>query len=185
MQSNHPIPQLEPQNWVDNHKGYLFNFAYKKLPQDMVEDIVQDTFLAALHSAHRFKGTSSERVWLTAILKYKIADHYRSNSGKRYHIRENIESRLNSDRKIDQGAEFTHDPILDNMNENDLRLVLNSGMQVLSKREYQILKLKQNGFSTEAICEELQITPSHCWVLLHRARKKLQQYLSKNWYYGI
>lgn len=181
MQSNHSTRQLEPQNWVHNHKGYLFSFAYKKLPQDMVEDIVQDTFLAALKSAHRFKGISSERVWLTAILKYKIADHYRSNNSMRYSVRENIESRLSSSRKLDQRYERGHDPILDSMNESDLKLVLNSGMEILSVREHQILQLKQNGFSTEAICDKLQISHAHCWVLLHRARKKLQQYLNKNW----
>ena len=181
MQSNHPTTQLEPQNWVHNHKGYLFSFAYKKLPRDMVEDIVQDTFLAALNAAHRFKGASSERVWLTSILKYKIADHYRSTNSKKHHIRENIESRLSSERKIARSVEFVHEPILESMNANDLKLVLNSGMTILAKRECQILELKQNGLSTEAICEKLQISKSHCWVLLHRARKKLQQYLSKNW----
>ena len=182
MHSTQPLQQLEPQNWVNKHKGYLFHFAYKKLPQDLVEDIVQDTFLAALNSAHRFKGTSSERVWLTAILKYKIADHYRGNNGKQYHIRENIESRLSSERKIESNHRFTYDPIPESLDEDDLKLVLNTGMSTLSKSENQILELKQNGFSTEAICEELQISRTHCWVLLHRARKKLQQYLSENWY---
>ncbi|MFB5607927.1 MAG: sigma-70 family RNA polymerase sigma factor [Candidatus Nitrosomaritimum yanchengensis] len=184
MQTNHSIQQLEPQNWVHKYKGYLFNFAYKKLPHDMVEDIVQDTFLAALNSAHRFKGASSERVWLTAILKYKIADHYRGNNNKRYHIRENIESRLSSDRKMEYNYEFTYDPIPESINENDLKSVLNSGMSNLSKREHQVLELKKKGFKTDAICEELQISQSLCWVSLHRARKKLQQYLNENWWNG-
>ena len=49
------------------------------------QDLVQDTFLAALKSMKNFKGEASERTWLISILKRKIIDHYRkvnSNKGK-------------------------------------------------------------------------------------------------------
>ncbi|MFN3763501.1 MAG: RNA polymerase sigma factor, partial [Anaerolineae bacterium] len=42
------------------------------------EDLTQETFLAALQSAHRFRGDSRLRTWLFRIAAHKIADHWRS-----------------------------------------------------------------------------------------------------------
>jgi RNA polymerase sigma-70 factor (ECF subfamily) len=38
------------------------------------------------------------------------------------------------------------------------------------------------GFETGDICKELAITPTHCWVLLHRARLALRLCLETNWF---
>jgi len=38
------------------------------------------------------------------------------------------------------------------------------------------------GFETDDICKELAITPTHCWVLLYRARMALRQCLEKSGY---
>jgi RNA polymerase sigma-70 factor (ECF subfamily) len=35
--------------------------------------------------------------------------------------------------------------------------------------------------STDEICKELGITPTHCWVMLHRARLALRQCLETGW----
>jgi RNA polymerase sigma-70 factor (ECF subfamily) len=42
----------------------------------MVEDLIQETFVAALRGRETFKARSSERTWLTGILKHKIKDTY-------------------------------------------------------------------------------------------------------------
>jgi RNA polymerase sigma-70 factor (ECF subfamily) len=36
--------------------------------------------------------------------------------------------------------------------------------------------------STDEICKELQITATNLWVLLHRARLRLQQCLQQHWF---
>jgi RNA polymerase sigma-70 factor (ECF subfamily) len=36
--------------------------------------------------------------------------------------------------------------------------------------------------STEEICQELQISTTNCWVLLHRARLALRECLDMNWF---
>ena len=38
------------------------------------------------------------------------------------------------------------------------------------------------GLETAEICKELGITPTHCWVLLHRARMALRLCLETNWF---
>ena len=36
--------------------------------------------------------------------------------------------------------------------------------------------------STEEICQELDITPTNCWVMLHRARLLLRECLETQWF---
>jgi RNA polymerase sigma-70 factor (ECF subfamily) len=38
------------------------------------------------------------------------------------------------------------------------------------------------GFETGEICKELDITATHCWVLLHRARMALRLCLEQSWF---
>ena len=44
---------------------------------DLVDDVVQDVFLAALNGLSAFAGRSSLRTWLLAIARHKIEDIYR------------------------------------------------------------------------------------------------------------
>ncbi len=44
--------------------------------ETLSEDLVQDALLAALKSAHTFKGDSKESTWLVGDLRHKILDHF-------------------------------------------------------------------------------------------------------------
>jgi RNA polymerase sigma-70 factor (ECF subfamily) len=49
-------------DWVEAHADYLFNFAIGQVRDASVaEDLLQETFLAALKARDRFAGNSSER----------------------------------------------------------------------------------------------------------------------------
>ncbi len=58
----------------------VYRFIYNQVGGivEDAEDITQETFLAALQSAHRFRGDSRLRTWLFRIAAHKIADHWRS-----------------------------------------------------------------------------------------------------------
>lgn len=61
--------------YADAVYGYI---NYRLAPRaDLVEDVVQDVFLAALASLASFQGTSSLRTWLLGIARHKVEDHYR------------------------------------------------------------------------------------------------------------
>src|SRR5262249_23981210 len=71
-------------DWVEAHADYLFNFAIGQLRDpNVAEDIVQETFLAAVKARGSFSGQSSERTWLTGILRHKIYDHLRKSCRER------------------------------------------------------------------------------------------------------
>jgi len=51
---------------------------WRLLPRtDLVEDLVQGVFVAALGSLTSFAGTSSLRTWLLGIARHKVEDYYR------------------------------------------------------------------------------------------------------------
>ena len=77
-------PNLDPETWVDQYGDYLYRFALSRIKdQAVAEDLVQETFLAALHGRKSFKGHSAVKTWLSAILKHKIVDYVRKKSRER------------------------------------------------------------------------------------------------------
>lgn len=177
--------QLNPELWSVNHKDYLTVMARRKLPDHLVDDIVQDTFLAALQAAPRFKGHATERVWLTAILKNKIIDHYRrvySKKGKVWHnaLRVSDSESWKDFEKESKGSEYNNTTAL--IYADELQKVLDSGLELLCKQEQKVLRMKIKGYSTEDICKTLGINKGNSWVSLSRARKKIKHYLNDHWY---
>ena len=76
----HGSPKINADRWVDDYGDSLFHFALARVKdKDIAEDLVQETFLAAVKSQERFQGRSSEKTWLFGILKHKVIDHYRKN----------------------------------------------------------------------------------------------------------
>ena len=51
-----------------------------------------------------------------------------------------------------------------------------------AKTSQAFMMREHMGFETTDICKELAVTPTHCWVLLHRARLALRLCLEMNWF---
>ena len=64
---------------VAGHIDAVYGYARHRLAPhaDLVDDVVQDVFLAALNGLSAFEGQSSLRTWLLAITRHKIEDIYR------------------------------------------------------------------------------------------------------------
>src|SRR5437773_9899836 len=70
--------QAAAARWVDEHGECLYRYALARVRKaEVAEDLVQETFLAAVRGYEEFGGRSSERSWLCGILKNKIVDHFR------------------------------------------------------------------------------------------------------------
>lgn len=69
--------------WVRDHVEILYSVAFRLLgdPHD-AEDVVQDAFRSAWTSRHLFDPSRSERAWLLAILRRRVADHWRRSGTK-------------------------------------------------------------------------------------------------------
>ena len=65
--------------FVAAHIDAVYAYARHRLTPraDLVDDVVQDVFLAALNGLQTFQGQSSLRAWLIGIARHKIEDIYR------------------------------------------------------------------------------------------------------------
>jgi len=72
------LAATDPAAWVDEHGDVLYRYALARVRKpDVAQDLVQETFLAAMRGHEKFAGQSSVRSWLCGILKHKLCDYYR------------------------------------------------------------------------------------------------------------
>ena len=65
--------------FVSRHADSIYAYVWHRLAPraDLVEDVVQEVFLAALGSLSGFRGTSLLRAWLLGIARHKVEGYYR------------------------------------------------------------------------------------------------------------
>lgn len=180
-----------PDGWVDAHGDALYRYALIRLRnENQAEELVQETFLAALQARERFTRGSSVRTWLIGILKHKILDLFR---------RQAREAPFDTAQPVhDDYAELVEDSFADDGHWNlrpadwgDPQAALEQG-QFWSMLQYCLDRLPQRlsrlfvlreimEEGTENICKELAITPTNLWTMLYRARLGLRQCLDRNW----
>jgi len=183
--------QLNPHHWVTAHADYLFGFAITRInDEELAKDLVQETFLAALEKVAKFEGKSSERTWLTAILKNKIIDVYRKkSSGLRGKMVKEAEAQQNDFFDADTGHWTRESGPKEFGIEDRDRLVSKEFEQIMQKCLQKLPALWMSVFTmkhideeaTEFICTELKVTAANFWVIIHRAKLNLRACLQRNW----
>lgn len=179
-----------PSEWVDNYADALFYYAVARVgDRETARDIVQETFLSALQNVDSFRGESSEKTWLFAIVKNKIVDHFR---------RETADARTaplgdtpdELDRFFDEGGEWKKTEAPSDWSDNPFRAYRSKEFQGVLERCLATLKAQWRAIFTlkyledlksEEICKELAISPSNYWVIMHRAKLVLRRCIEKNW----
>lgn len=180
--------QINPNKWIDLYADYLFNFTISRVSDsEIAKDLVQETFLAGLKSMKNFKGEASERTWLISILKRKIIDHYRrinSNKGKaEVRMTYNNGSEDEGDWLEERVADPYDRTAEDDIENTELNTAIHNCLNKLPEKQAQVFKMKTiQGFDTEVICNELNITASNLWVIIHRARTTMAACLKENWF---
>lgn len=182
-----PVHELKPATWVDRYSDYLYNYTIVRVnDHEMAQDLISETFLAGLKSEKNFKGEASERTWLISILKRKIIDYYRkinSNKGKA-EIRMNYQDENAEGDWLEEQVSDPYDKTAEDIMENEeLGQAIFNCLNRLPEKQATIFKMKTiDGFDTETICNEYNISPSNLWVIIHRARKGMAACLEKNWF---
>jgi RNA polymerase sigma-70 factor (ECF subfamily) len=183
---------IDPTIWVDEHGDYLFNFALMRVrDESTAEDLVQETLLSAFQSLKSYKGKSSEKTWLTSILKYKIIDHYRKHKRETKLDEDVGELDKFFERKDEWNGHWNREFAPKSWNatpetvleKSEFRMVLTNCLMKLPERTANTFTLNQiDGLSCEEIGDILGVTTNNCWVLLHRARLHLRQCIESNWF---
>ncbi len=186
--------QIEnPESWVDQYGDFLYRFTLSRIKDPSIaEDLVQETFLAALKARKNFQGRSTAKTWLIAILKHKIVDHIRKR------VREQTSDKIESmhdtaandpvDNSFNDKGDWQIRPskwAIDPMKlyeQKEFMDVLYHCLGELPERQAEAFMMREiDGFSTEEICKVLNITATNSWVMLYRARMWLRRCLENNW----
>ena len=186
----YPSRLSDPVTWVDQHGDYLFRYSLMRVRnRELAENLVQETFLAALTGRDSFSGRSSEKTWMIGILKHKIIDQFR----KGFRERSVTELQTDDEQTIDEfydavghpkqiPKDWMPDPQA-LLNSKEFWSVLRSCLDRLPARTASAFIMRElDDRSTKDICRELGITPTNLWVMLHRARLQLRELLEINWF---
>lgn len=174
--------------WVEQYSDNLFSWAYHKTSnKEVAEDLVQETFLAAYRSFDKFNWESNPKTWLLSILKNKINDYYRDQYKNPITAQDGIYNVLFDEtghwRKSEEPTHWSNADekhLLDNI---DFRQELLNCLDRLPNNWFAAINLKflQEKKGKE-ICQELGITNTNFWQILHRAKLQLRKCLEINWF---
>ena len=176
--------------WLETHADYLFNLAVGQVRNETAaEDLVQETFLAALKARDTFRGQSSDRTWLVGILRHKIYDHLRRVSRERLVHSDKSSSRPDQE-AWDESVLWVHEVAAEclepsrRMELAEFRQALETALGKLPPRIAQVFQLYAvEERSNHEVCDRLGISENNLWVMLHRARKQLRTELA-DWRQG-
>jgi RNA polymerase sigma-70 factor (ECF subfamily) len=67
----------------ERHLASVYNRVRYVVPEEEVEDITQEVFIAAIKSLHSFRGEAQFSTWLRTLTNHKVAEYYRKRNRKR------------------------------------------------------------------------------------------------------
>ncbi len=169
----------------------MLRFARLQLRSEAAaEDAVQEALLAAHAGADQFAGASSAKTWVFSILKNKIIDELRRRmrEGNVMDFAADAEEAEAFEGLFDERGHWTTPPAAwENpeaaLDKQQFWIVFEACLDGLPEKHGRVFMMREVlGLETEEICKELTISPSNCWVLLHRARLGLRECLSRRWF---
>jgi RNA polymerase sigma-70 factor (TIGR02943 family) len=170
---------------VQEHAETLYAYALIRVgKQELAEDMVQETLLAALQGWDHFAGNSSERTWLIGILRHKILDFFRRHHGNEEADDPSWETEYFDQHRHwkDHTSTWKADPAALAENREFVQ-ILQGCLKELSKIMAEAFVMRElEGMSCEEVCKHLQISETNLWVRLHRARLQLRRCLELNWF---
>lgn len=185
----------DPEEWVERHGDYLFKYALARLRDPaQAEDVVQETFLAALKGGKAFAGRSAEKSWLVGILKNKICDYYRKVSRETSFTDLEFYADEERDRFVPGGPfqdawvhelgplEWSMEPGA-SLDREEFWKTFRECSSKMPRNIATVFSLREvDGVESREICAMLNISENNLWVMLHRARMALRRCLETNWF---
>jgi RNA polymerase sigma-70 factor (ECF subfamily) len=183
------VTTSDPRAWVERHGNALYRYALLRTRDAaQAEDLVQETFLAALKARERYAGQSSEQTWLIGILKHKLIDHFRARGPMRQE-QELIEDDAYLDTVFSPDGHWARPPVDWDGPDGALEAgefwrVFRACLHRLPAHLADLFILREvNELPSEDVCKVMEIsTTNNMWVMLSRARLRLRQCLDQHWF---
>lgn len=181
---------IKPELWVKDYGNYLYAFALKRIKDpELCKDLLQDTFMSAIKNLSSYRGNSSERTWLTSILKNKIIDLYRKKSSQHMPM-DHVSRQEHTNAFFEDNGHWKnkHAPQslavegANRLEEEELKTILETCIEKLPELWMMVFTMKYvDEENADKICKELGLSSSNYWVIMHRAKLSLRACLEKNW----
>lgn len=179
---------------VEQFHTSMVRLAYTILgDQAIAEEVAQETWLAVLQGLQGFEGRSSLKTWIFTILtnRAKTRSQRESRSTSYFELEESfLESpSVNPDRYNPPAAEkwpghWAKKPISwtnipeETLLSSEVSDTIKFAIDSLPKNQKVVITMRDiDGFSSEEVCNILEISETNQRVLLHRARAKVRQTL--------
>ena len=184
----------DPATWVDEHGDVLYRYALARVRKpDVAQDLVQETFLAAVRGHEKFAGQSSVRSWLCGILKHKLCDYYRklgretSFTDLEFLDDECAEKFVPEGYWVHMNGPKEWKPEADEvMHRDEFWQTMRDCLANLPERVATVFMMREmDEIESKEICATLSISDSNLWVMLHRARMALRECLAVNWFENL
>lgn len=177
---------------VRRHGGGLLRLARVFVREGgIAEEVVQDTWMAALEGVDGFEGRASFKTWLYRILANKARTRaLREGRSVPFSALAGAEDEPSAvDPERFDAAGMWRDPPATWTDETpehlalaaETRAVMDAAVAALPPAQRAVLVLRdEEGLETEEICNLLDLTVSNQRVLLHRARTRVRQALEEH-----
>lgn len=151
----------------DRWKLPMLNYLYRSLGNFAdAEDLALEVFTEVWRSAPRYRSEGTFSAWLFAIARGKVRHEWRRRRRKPVAA---------------APAEFLQLPAPageDGLEQRESEEVLLRGLHTLPEAQRSALILSaQSPLSADEVAATLGVKPSHLYVLIHRGRQRLRQYL--------
>jgi len=170
-------------------RPYLLRYASLQLRDAAAaEDCVQEALAAALAGETGFAGRADLRTWATGILKHKIVDHVRRQAREPALPDSGEEAFDDFEGLFAKNGHWLERPVAWSepdgaLEQQQFFRALQLCLERLPARTARAFMMREHlGLETAEICKDLGITPTHCWVLLYRARMTLRECLQQTWF---
>jgi len=175
------------KKWVNDFTDELYQWAFYKTSSAITaEDLIQETFLAAAEKLQSFKGNSAPKTWLFSILNHKIIDYYRKKNSQPILINDNLFSNFfeeDGDWKKGKRPQNWFEEEQQLLDDEDFQKVLQECMSALPEIWNHCLQLKYLSEKKGAeICQELDLSTTNFWQIVHRAKLQVRNCVEGNWY---
>jgi len=182
---------------VEEHGPFLMRLVMMHVPSRAIaEEVVQDTWLAALNGLDRFEGRSMLRTWLASIALNKARTRG-TREGRilpfallRRRYEEGGGPALDPDRFQGKRGErpgwWASPPVAwedpqSRLEANETRDVLLRAIRDLPPRQREVITLRDiSGWDAEEVRNALDLSETNQRVLLHRARSKVRAALEEH-----
>jgi len=176
---------LEVSKWAEDFAdGMISHAIYNTRNKEIAEDLVQETFLSAIKNLEQFRFESQPKTWLYSILNNKIKDYHRSAFKTKTSLPVSDSFFSNDghweDSETPMKWEIQEENLLDDATFINIFTLCK---KKLPEKWFSVIHLKyQENRSPTEICQELEISSSNYWQIIHRAKLNLRKCLDTHWF---